>query len=188
MRHVAFALIFVLVCPGSAAWAQYSAKGPAVRIQVVFERFAKEKRVSSVPYTISLVALAPTENTAMGGNPSRVRAGIQVPMQYDTIGPDKKPVPGNVIYRDVGDAVECRASARDDGRFFVHCMFEQSSVGPAGDSSAAAGPSLLPPVIRTFRSEASLVLADGQTVRHSAGVDRVTGETVNIDVTLTVVK
>ena len=141
----------------------------------------------SVPYTVSLIALAPNDNVP-GGLPSRVRAGVQVPMRYETTGADKQPVPGNVVYRDVGDAIECRASSREDGRFTVHCVFEQSSVGSPGDPPASPASNLLPPVIRTFRSEASLVLADGQTVRHSAGIDRVTGETVNIDVTLTAMK
>jgi hypothetical protein len=189
MRHVAFALIVAVLYSVSPASAQFlvAPKGPAVRLQIVFERFAKDKKVSSVPYTVSLIALAPNDNVP-GGLPSRVRAGVQVPMRYETTGADKQPVPGNVVYRDVGDAIECRASSREDGRFTVHCVFEQSSVGSPGDPPASPASNLLPPVIRTFRSEASLVLADGQTVRHSAGIDRVTGETVNIDVTLTAMK
>ena len=81
MRHVAFALIVAVLYPVSPASAQFlvAPKGPAVRLQIVFERFAKDKKVSSVPYTVSLVALAPNDNVP-GGLPSRIRAGVQVPM------------------------------------------------------------------------------------------------------------
>jgi hypothetical protein len=111
--------------------------------------------------------------------------GVQVPMRFETIGLLRTNLcPANVVYRDVGDALDCGASVRDDKYFLVRCTSEQSVVAPSQDDQ----PRLTPPVIRTFRSEAALVLADGQSAQHSAGVDRVTGETVKIDVTLTVVK
>lgn len=179
--RLAMATVVVLF-PVMRAHAQVAGKGPAVRLQVVFERYEKDKKVSSVPYTVSLVASTPNEPFL--ANMTRVRMGVQVPMHFDTVGPDKRPVPGNVVYKDVGDALDCGASAREDGRFLVRCNFEQSSVTPNQNDAAL----LTPPLIRTFRSEAYLVLGDGQTGRHSAGVDRVTGETVSVDVTLTVVK
>lgn len=172
--------ILVLCSPATPGYAQFAGKGPAIRLQVVFERFEKDKKVSSTPYTVSVVATTTNEPIQM----TRLRMGIQVPMHLEAAGPEKRPVPGNVVYKEVGDGLDCGASLREDGRFLVRCNFEQSSVAPNQEDAAR----LTPPVIRTFRSEAALVLADGQTARHSAGVDRLTGETVSMDITHTVVK
>ena len=179
MWSVAIALIAFAGTP-AAVQAQIS-KGPALRLQVVFERYEKDKKISSVPYSVTLVARAANESF---DTPSRLHVGLQVPMNYDTLGPEKRPVPGNVVYKDVGDRVDCSAAVRDDGRFLLRCVFEQASIATTQGPAA----NLAPPLLRTFRSEASLVIGEGQTVRHSAGVDRTTGETVNVDVTLTAIK
>ncbi len=42
------------------------------------------------------------------------------------------------------------------------------------------------PVYRSFESSNTLVLRDGQSRQHTAAVDRVTGEIIRADVTLTV--
>ena len=133
----------------------------------------------SVPYTVSLIALAPNDNVP-GGLPSRVRAGVQVPMRYETTGADKQPVPGNVVYRDVGDAIECRASSREDGRFTVHCVFEVKEEDRQRDPYLAAEFQYLN-VPRVDRPQ-------GTTGPASLSWLDVTGETVNIDVTLTAMK
>jgi hypothetical protein len=182
------------------AWAQFpGAKGQALRLQVVFERTQKDKKVTSVPYTMSLVSAVGNE-PALGQ--SRMRMVFQVPMYTETLaeqrdvgGATRTNTRANVVYKDVGDAIDCYARTRDDGRFLVQCSFEQSSVAPSDSTPIGSGgpPTQIkqgqgPPVVRTFRSEAALLLADGQTVRHGAGVDRFTGETVSVDVTLTVIK
>lgn len=156
------------------------APGPVLRLQVVFGRYENEKKVSTVPYTLSLIPNAPGKMVSM----ARIRMGVQVPLRMDTTGPDKKPVPGNVVYKDVGNSADCTAETRDDRRFLVFCSFEQSSV--ASQTSASAGASA--PLLRTFRSEARLVLGDGQTGQHSVGTDPTTGEQLRIDITLNVVK
>jgi hypothetical protein len=44
------------------------------------------------------------------------------------------------------------------------------------------------PSFRSFRASDSLVLKDGQTAQFTTAVDKVSGEIVKVDVTLTVVK
>ena len=43
-----------------------------------------------------------------------------------------------------------------------------------------------PPVFRSFQSNNALALRDGQSQQYVAAADPVTGETIRVDVTLTV--
>lgn len=144
---------------------------------LVFERYQKEKRVSSVPYTLSLIA---------DGKPSRLRMGIQVPLTGN------QNVPGNVIYRSVGNNIDCSAEPREDGRFDVTCAFEQASVYDGDLQSAAPAATqpfpFAPPVLRMFNSEGRFILGDGQTRQHVAGTDPVNGDVLRIGVTLSMIK
>lgn len=143
-----------------------------LKLQVVFSRYQGEKKVSSLPYTLSVNA---------DGRPVRLRMGIQVPIQTQM--PNNVPT---VTYKDAANNLDCGAEALDDGRFKVACSLEQGSIyeaEPGRAMSTAAGP-----MLRTFRSETDLLLRDGQTAQHAAGTDPVSGEILKIDVTLTVVK
>jgi len=151
-------------------------QGPvtALRVQVVFSRYQGEKKVSSVYYTLPVNA----DNTT-----SRVYMGFQVPLRYES-----KETSGNVVFKDVGNSVGCRAEPADGGRFKLSCAFDQSSIHSNGDKPAAEGGGLLPPVLRNFRSEAPFFLRDGQTSQLTVATDPVSGDVVKVDVTLSVVK
>jgi hypothetical protein len=43
-------------------------------------------------------------------------------------------------------------------------------------------------LLRTFNTEATLYLRDGQTAQYAMATDPVTGEVLKVDVTLTVIK
>jgi hypothetical protein len=151
-----------------------------LKLQVVFARYQGERRVSNIPYTLSLNS---------DDRPARVRMGIQVPIQTQA----KEGGAPQVSYRDVGNNLDCGAEAQDDGRFKVSCSFEQSSLYSAGDTLAQASAigqvslgSL--PLFRTFRSEANLLLRDGQTAQYTAATDPVSGEVLKIEVGLSLVK
>lgn len=153
--------------------------GVPVKLQVVFNRFQGEKKVASVPYTLSATA---------DGEPTRLHMGIQVPLKFEG-----KDVPGNVVYKNAGNDLDCRVVALDDGRFKVSCNLRQSSVYTGNSESRAAGSAggetpLLPPILKNFETDALLILRDGQTAQHTAAADPVTGELLKVDVTLTVVK
>lgn len=170
----------------AAASAQEKAQRPKktptpLKLQIVYTRYQGEKKVGSVPYTLSVNA---------DDRPAMLRMGIQVPILVqvkDAVGPQ-------VSYRDVGNNLDCNAEALEDGRFKVMCSFEQSSVYSTDADRRVSGSAIGEvalgnnPVIRNFRSATSLILRDGQTTQYTAATDPVSGEVLKIDVTLNVVK
>jgi len=142
-----------------------------LKLQVVFSRYQAEKKVSSLPYTLSVNA---------DGRPARLRMGIQVPIQTMA-----NNVP-TVQYKDATNNLDCNVEALDDGRFKVACSLEQGSIYEAEPGRAVT--SSFGPMLRSFRSETDLLLRDGQTAQYTAATDPVSGELLKIDMTLTVVK
>jgi hypothetical protein len=61
---------------------------------------------------------------------------------------------------------------------------DDSSVYPDDTAGSAKGN----PSFRSFRASNSMVLKNGETGQFTSATDKVTGETVRVDVTLTVVK
>jgi hypothetical protein len=161
--------------------------GPTVplRVQVVLTTYQGEKKLSSVPYTMSVNATS----GPFPGVPSQMRMGVKVPvpaMAPSTI--DGKPINmggGPVVYQDIGTNIDCTAVALDDGRFQLHISIEDQSF--ANPQSAITRPGE-PPIIRSFRLSNQVVLKDGQSTQFTAATDRVSGEVVRAEVTLTVSK
>jgi hypothetical protein len=184
------ALLSMLLAAGAAS-AQEKAEKPAeaprrgpfpLKLQIVYTRYLAEKKVSSVPYVLSVNA---------DDRPTRLRMGIEVPIQVA--------MKDNVVqtqYKNVGNNLDCSAMQFDNGdRFRVNCTFEQSSVYSAEGDRRGSGSALgdVPlgsnmPLFRNFRSEANVVLRDGQTAQYTVATDPVSGEVLKIDVTLSVVK
>jgi len=179
-RAISMVALGVLLA-GSAALAREAEEevqkpqGPvtALKLLVVFSRYQGEKKVSSVYYTLPVNA----DNTL-----SRVHMGFQVPLRYES-----KETSGNVVFKDVGNSVGCRAEKADGDRFKLNCNFDQSAIHVNGEKPAAEA-SPLPPLLRDFRSEVSFFLRDGQTTQLTATTDPVSGEVVKVDVTLNVIK
>jgi type II secretory pathway component GspD/PulD (secretin) len=157
-------------------------------VQVVIARYQGEKRVSSVPYTLAV-------NTNSGS--IQLNMGAQVPVPSTTFTPagsDSKTTQPltSFNYRQIGTVIDCSARIASDGRFELSIMVEDSAV-IADDGRARSNPGEIAlvrdvPVFRNFRTRNTLLLRDGQTRQYTAATDRVTGETVRIDVTLRVVK
>lgn len=185
MKIVALCVI-VLCSVAAPARSQDLPKGPIIRLQIVIERFNNDKKVGSAPYVMSLTPFPLNKAIGSLGLLGRVRVGVQVPI-LTAASSTKDPT---VTYRDVGTFADCRAEPRDDGRYLVQCTLEQSSVfvPPATSPQRAIAGTGTPPVIRSFKSDAVLLVSDGQTAQHSAGVDPTTGEQVKVDITLNVVK
>jgi hypothetical protein len=145
---------------------------------VVFARYQGETKLSSLPYTLAVNA---------DDRPSRIRMGISVPIQHQV----QENFPAQTTYRDVGNNLDCSADSQPDGRFRVACVLEQSSVYTAGgERPASLGNQAIGslPVLRTFRSEAQLLLREGQTGLYTTATDPVSGDILKIEMTLTVVK
>jgi hypothetical protein len=167
-------------------------------VQVVITRQQGQKQISSLPYSLAV--------TANATNAAQLNMGTDVPVPSTTITPaapaaapeDKGKTPPaaqkpvvSFSYRSVGTSISCRATGGDDGRFEVSLEVDDSSVFT---SEQAPPPMQLPgvpgplPVFRNFRTRNTLILQDGQSRRFTAAADRVSGETVQVEVTLRVVK
>lgn len=185
MNKKVWAAIVPLLLLSSALGAQEGPKPEAPRkpliplkLQVVFTRYLGEKKVSSLPYTLTVNA---------GGRVTRLRMGVMVPVQ--TVANNTT----TVVFKDATNNVDCSAETLDDGRFKLNCSIEQSSIY-SEDGARAIGPAATDasltrtPLLRTFRSEAELMMRDGQTSQFTSATDPVSGELLKIDLTLNVIK
>jgi hypothetical protein len=171
------AVLALLLC-GAGAFAQDKAESPAPRkpitplnVQLVLSHFQGEKKVGSLPYTLTC--------NADDRQSSHLRMGIEVPVPMTIT----KGTPPTFNYKSVGTNIDCRSTTLDDGRFRVELTVEHSSIySTPGEASAGA------PLFRTFRSGFVPIMRNAQTAQYTAATDPVTGEVVKIDVTLTVLK
>jgi len=181
--HIAVAalLIAALGTPVRAQERPPSNAPNTVRIQVLLSRYQGEKKLGSLPYTLSI---QPDDRSRSGH--ATVRLGTQVPITTTVrqSGEANAPSVPTVQYRDVGTSIDCTVVSLLDGRFKVDISVEDSSVDtpPAGGSNPAHPP------FRSFRTSDSLLLTDGQSAQFSTATDRVSGDVWKVDVTLTVVK
>jgi hypothetical protein len=148
-----------------------------LKLDVVFTRYQGEAKIGRLPFTL----LLNSDNSYAG-----LKMGLMVPLRYEA-----ENMHGNVVFKDVVTRVRCRAQALSGERFALTCEFDQDSVyspdrqEEIDDPKAAAATA--PPVVRRFGSETTLVLRDGQTLQHSAS-DPLSGEVLEVDVTLSVMK
>ncbi len=168
---------------GVAAGAQEPSKSPAVtpvRVQVVVSKYQGEKKTSSLPYTMSI-------NVGPRADPiyrASVRIGATVPI----VSPAKAGDVPTVVYKDVGTSIDCTANILDDGRFKLEISIDDSSVYSDDQTPHTVGHISERPVFRSFRSNNSVLLRDGQSAQYTVATDKVSGETVKVDVTVNVVK
>jgi hypothetical protein len=148
-----------------------------VRVQVVLTRDDGGKKTSSMPNELWLNV--PDDPKARGE--SSLNIGVQVPVSVianNTV---------TVAYKNVGNRIDCRATREPDGRFRLVLFVEQSSVAsPArapGDTAAPGNP-----ILRSFESNFTLLLRDGQTAQVASATDPISGEVLKVAVTLSVVK
>jgi hypothetical protein len=150
-------------------------------LEIVISRYQGDKKVGSLPYSISV-------NASERGEVTRLRMGASVPvptMTTPTV--DGKPAAGVVTpfqYRDIGTNIDASGKPLGDGRFAVFLGVTESSIVANPKDAQQGGV----PVIRNFSSSNNLVMRDGQTRQFTAASDRITGEVVKVEVTLKVVK
>jgi hypothetical protein len=150
-----------------------------LKVRLIVSKYQGDKKMSSLPYELTIRS----DNI-----PSNIRMVTQVPVpafgspkpQTDTA---NKPI-GPFNYRDVGTKIDCMAMRLDNGRFVVNVTIEDSAVYPDDQSSQVRGV----PAFRTFRTTNSPILRDGQSTEFTVATDKVSGEVIRAEVTLTVVK
>ena len=187
-KHL-IAIVLTGLAAGATTVAQEKPPAPPVpeatplKVQVTISRFQGDKKLSSMPYTLSV------NSNNHGAEISRLRMGGKVPimaMAAPTV--DGKPIgvaAGPVNYQDVGTNIDCHASTTVDGRFRVTVTVEDTSVYLEDQAvSTVKGH----PSFRTLVLTNAAILRDGQSTQFTSATDKVSGETVKIDVMLNVVK
>ena len=159
-------------------------------LEVVISRYQGDKKTSSLPYALTVnakyvgdVENAPTTSLRMGG---------EVPLPTMSFTVDGKPMPGvptggPVLYKAVGTNIDARARILDGGRFEIWVSVQDDAIATPQSVGAGTTTNGLP-VIRSFRASNNVVLRDGQARQFTAAADRITGETVKVDVSLKVAK
>ncbi len=147
-------------------------------VEVTISRYQGDESVSSRPYVLAVTA-------GVGQSGLELNDRVPVPVGQATTGPDGVPRPVSFNYETLSTQISCFARTRGDGRFEVSVQVHESSVG--GDRTTAdASLMSYPAVFRSFDSDNTLVLRDGQTRQYVAAADPVSGATIRVDVTLTV--
>ena len=134
-----------------------------------------ESVVARLPYSMLL-------NT--GGGNAYVYGGIQLPIVVRHEGSN------TMMFKNAGGSVNARAWALEDGRFKLDMSAELGGVYPTNGDTAADETADTPaaPVLRSFSTNATITLRDGQSTHLSDSADPITGETVVTEVTLHVMK
>jgi hypothetical protein len=208
-------VVLLLIGNQATALAQSSTPQPEkrpvtmtpVKVDVVISRHQGDKKVASLPFAMWLTM-------SSSGTPAMqsVRVGVDVPIGATTVttgesnntGPRATPTGATTTsqattkteYRYVGTQIDCRASMgnsmgnspAEEGKVWIYVNVSDSSVY-TGDSDPKAALKVSDPMaFRSFTMTNSMLMRDGQTVQFATATDKVTGETIRVDVTLSVVK
>jgi hypothetical protein len=151
-----------------------------LRVQVVFNEYDGDKKISSLPYTL-LMNAEDHYRTSM-------RMGLRVPIETSSNTGVKQ-----IQYQDVGTNLDGTAQKADADKFSLNLLVEKTSVyvpGSAQKSASIGGNEISnsQPIIQAFRIQGNLLVRDGQTVQSTAATDPVTGHVLKLDVTVNVVK
>jgi len=179
----------------SVVTAQQSAPTPRppvpLKVEVVLSRWQADKKIASVPFTLWPVSNSPR------GNYVNLRVGVSVPVGTATVtrgsaSPNQtsstSTTSTSVEYRNIGTSIDCVAyPAGDAAGFNVELRISDSSMFT--DQSAAGTLRFNDRApFRTFDLSHTMAVRDGQTVQFASATDKLTGETLKVDVTVNVVK
>ena len=131
-----------------------------------------------------------------GKNPSsgyqRLRLGVDVPVgsgsQTTTPYPGQTSTTSGPNYRLVGTSIDAYVILLDDGRYDVRVNLQDSSIFPTEGEGKAHLQVGDPLAFRTFSMDNHWPMKDKQTLPFATATDKVTGETLRVDVTLAVVR
>ena len=180
----------LLVFAGSTAgWAQAQSDSSEpepvpLSVQVIISRYQGDELVSSLPYLLAL--------TSEEGSGSELSIGAEVPVLQiaPIVNPDGNPLPGvgrggPFEYRQVGTEIQCVLRQVVEDRYHLNISISDSSVYGGLDESVENFRAPGAPVFRSFQSNNTLVLNPRRTTQYTAAADRISGQSVRVDVTLT---
>jgi hypothetical protein len=163
-----------------------------VQVDVVFTRWQGEKLVSSLPFV--LIA-----NASSRGTSTSIRMGVDVPVGTSTSNVTQttgaqgsSPRATNTArvateFRNVGTDIDANVARLDAANFSVGLNIRDSSIFTS-DQTKMPNTLVDPTAFRTFSASNTLHLTDGQTRLFGVATDKITGETMRIEVKLTVLK
>lgn len=153
--------------------------GTPLKIQVVFSEYDGEKKVSSMPYSLSVWSDERSPERWRGS----LRVGLKMPIF--TAGKDSQ-----IQYMDVGTDMDCFVQRQDEGRFKVNFQVRRTSVNAleAAAKESATADIGGRPILRNFSAQGDLVLRDGQTALATTAADPLSGRILRVEITLNVVK
>jgi type II secretory pathway component HofQ len=144
---------------------------------VVLARYDGDKKLSSFPYTLSLVP----------GQNGSIRAGAEVPVPTTSLTPaatgDKAAAMTSYTMQQVGSQVDATVTPTADGKYNLRLTVTDRSIGTA-QSTQGRVPNV--PSFRNMVSSSQAIISNGETIQFTASSDPASNETFRIDVTLTV--
>ena len=190
-----FVVVFTLVCV-SALQARGQTQTPppaplptqAAQVDVVLTRSQGEKKTGSLPFTLMMSATP--QRTGM----TSVRMGVDVPIGTSTSnltqtnGSRAEATTRAVTeYRNIGTSLDSSVTRSDETTYTVFIQVSDSSLFSAEPGKVPSGISD-PAAFRTFSTSNTLPMKDGQTRLFGVATDKITGETLKIEVKLTILK
>jgi hypothetical protein len=174
---------------------------PPAKVDVVIERYQADKKVSSMPFSLWVTGGNAPQNDSRGS----LRIGVDVPIGSTTetrganaSGSTRSDTTTVPQYRNVGTSIDCFLSMTDDGKYVLRVNLNDTSIfDPSAQRQAAlAARGLATPTPRTMDASAfrtlsfnnTLLMHDGQTAELASATDKITGEVVKAQVTLTIAK
>ena len=164
-----------------------------VQVDVVMTRWQGEKKVSSMPF----VLMANASNRQ--GNSTSIRMGVDVPVGTSTSNTTQtQGTPASTQravatarvateFRNVGTDIDAIVSRIDATNYSVGLNIRDSSIFTS-DQTKMPNTMVDPTAFRTFSASNTMNMQDGQTRLFGVATDKITGETMRIEVKLTVLK
>jgi len=150
-----------------------------LQVQIVIARYLNDKRVSSLPFSLSMsTARGSRANVRMGGN-------VAVPTtMFTPQGDASKPAPlTSYNFQSVGTNIDVATVEGAAGRIGLNVTISETTLKPADPASQVNVPST-----NNYQSSNTVFVKDGETAQFTAATDRLSGEVVRVEVTAKVVK
>ena len=165
----------------------------SVQVDVVLTRSQGEKRISSMPFVLMANA-----SPRQGAYSTSIRMGVDVPVGTSTSNVTQTQGPSSsqravatakvaTEFRNVGTDIDAIVTRLDATNFSVSLNIRDSSIFTS-DQTKMPNTLVDPTAFRTFNSSNALTMTDGQTRLFGVATDKITGETLRIEVKLTVLK
>jgi len=165
--------------------AQGTPPGVVLKLQITVSRYMGTNKVSSQPYTLSLVP----------GESGSIKVGTEVPVPAAYTNPNR---PDNAataptaqpLYtlQQVGTQIDANASLQPDGRYKLRLAVTERSALPAAQATEQGARVANVPAFRNVVFSSTIFLGDGQSSQFSSGTDKVSGEVFKVDVSLAIEK